>query len=31
MAETLTAEANLFAGVASQHDDMTVVVVKVLN
>jgi sigma-B regulation protein RsbU (phosphoserine phosphatase) len=30
MAEALAAEANLFAGAAQQHDDMTVVVVKVL-
>jgi len=30
MGETLFAEANKFAGTAKQHDDMTIVVVRVL-
>jgi sigma-B regulation protein RsbU (phosphoserine phosphatase) len=30
MAESLMAEANLFAGDAQQHDDMTIVIVKVI-
>jgi sigma-B regulation protein RsbU (phosphoserine phosphatase) len=30
MGEALISEANLFAGIAKQHDDMTIVVVKVI-